>query len=200
MAVLVVHPTHANAYPMFGPDPPVKHVITFNFLSLPKHSSWLCFFISAIRIFWSFDNNLNDLYNNYPGVGMNGPTYSSSGITGYGACLYLNATVLQSVTIYSPPFLNMAQTSFSLVAWVLATSYNNVASGSGRSDSAIFGQYESNTQDRSLHIIVRNQRIYLGFFSDDIQGNQILQPGVWYHVRLLVDWNEEKLTSLLDLV
>ena len=76
----------------------------------------------------------------------------------------------------------MAQTSFSLVAWVLATTLNNVANTS-HSDSAIFGQFENNTQDRSLHIIVRNQRIYLGFFSDDTQGNQILQPGVWYHVR-----------------
>ena len=76
----------------------------------------------------------------------------------------------------------MAQTSFSLVAWVFATSLNNLANNLSRSDSAIFGQFENNTLDRSLHIILRNQKIYLGFFSDDIQGNQTLVPGVWYHV------------------
>lgn len=138
-----------------------------------------------MRIFWPFDNNLNDLYNNYPGVGSNNPSYSSPGIDGYGSCLYLNASASQSVTIVSPPFLNMAQTSFSLVTWVYATSFNNVASGS-YSDNAIFGQFDNSTLDRSLHIIVRNQKIYLGFFSDDIQGSITLVPGVWYHVCTLL--------------
>jgi len=130
---------------------------------------------------WAFDNNLQDLYNNYPGVGINGPTYSSPGINGYGTCLYLTAASSQSVTVYSPPFLNMAQTSFSLLAWVKAASFHNTNSGS-YSDNAIFGQYQSATQDHSLHIIVRNQVIYLGFFNDDLSGNRILYPGNWYHV------------------
>jgi len=139
------------------------------------------FFLIAIRILWAFDNNLQDLYNNYPGVGINGPTYSSPGINGYGTCLYLTAASSQSVTVYSPPFLNMAQTSFSLLAWVKAASFHNTNSGS-YSDNAIFGQFQSNTQDHSLHIIVRNQVIYLGFFNDDLSGNRTLYPGNWYHV------------------
>lgn len=80
----------------------------------------------------------------------------------------------------------MAQTSFSLVAWVFATSFNNLATGS-YSDNAIFGQFDNNTLDRSLQIIVRNQKIYFGFFSDDIQGNLTLVPGVWYHVCTLLE-------------
>ena len=75
----------------------------------------------------------------------------------------------------------MALTSFSLLAWVQATSFHNTATGP-YSDNAVFGQFEQNTQDRSLHIIVRNQRIYLGFFADDIAGNILLTPGNWYHV------------------
>ena len=140
------------------------------------------FFLIAVRILWAFDNNLQDLYNNYPGVGINGPTYNSPGITGYGTCLYLNASASQSVTIYSPPFLNMAQTSFSLLVWAKAASFHNSLINGTYTDNAIFGQFESNTLDHSLHIIVRNQKIYLGFFSDDISGTITLYPGNWYHV------------------
>src|SRR5690242_6806296 len=98
---------------MCGRDLIVKHV--------RKHEKKISFvnkffFDIAIRILWKFDNNLDDYYNNYPGVGHNGPTYKSPGINGYGTCLYPNSSVNQSLTIYSPPFLNMAYTSFSLVA------------------------------------------------------------------------------------
>ena len=76
----------------------------------------------------------------------------------------------------------MAYTSFSLVAWVKPNTLRNATSST--SDNAIFGQYENNTLDRSLHIIVRRQRIYLGFYSDDIQGNKTLYPNNWYHVSI----------------
>ena len=133
-----------------------------------------------MRILWRFDNDLTDLYGNFPGVGLNNPTYNPTGINGYGQCLYLNASRQQSVTIYSPPFLNMAYTSFSLVAWVKPTTLRTAAKPN--SDNAIFGQYEDNSKDRSLHIVVRQRTIYLGFFSDDLQGNRILSPNNWYHV------------------
>ncbi|CAM4942589.1 unnamed protein product [Rotaria socialis] len=135
---------------------------------------------SAMRILWAFDNNLDDFYNNFQGVGSNGPTYRSPGITSYGTCLYLNATSSQSVTIFTPPFLNMALTSFSLFAWVKATSLHNTATGS-YSDNAIFAQCQQTVQDECLHIIVRNQYIYLGFFADDISGVTLLSANTWYH-------------------
>ena len=65
----------------------------------------------------------------------------------------------------------MAYTSFTLEVWMYAQSLCN----GGCFDNALFGQFQQNTQDRSLHIIVRNQRIYLGFYSDDVQGNQVSQ-------------------------
>lgn len=74
----------------------------------------------------------------------------------------------------------MAYTSFSLVAWVKPNTLRN--GPFPNAGSAIFGQYENNTNDRSLHIIVRLRKIYLGFFNDDIQGNIILYPNNWYHV------------------
>jgi hypothetical protein len=130
---------------------------------------------------WAFDNNLDDLYNTYQGVGINGPSYGSPGITGYGTCLYLTAASSQSVTVSSPPFLNMAQTSFSLYAWIKAASFHNSNNGP-YTDNAIFGQFQNNTQDHSFYITVRNQKTYFGFFSDDISGSTTLYPGIWYHV------------------
>jgi len=127
---------------------------------------------------WAFDNNLQDLYNNYQGVGNNGPSYGSPGITGYGTCLYLTAASSQSVTVHSLPFLNMYQISFTLEAWIKAASFNN----GPYTDNAIFGQFQSNTQDHSLYISVRNQKTYFGFYSDDISGSTTLSTGVWYHV------------------
>ncbi|CAM4926973.1 unnamed protein product [Rotaria socialis] len=143
---------------------------------------------TPMRILWAFDNNLGDLYNNFQGVGTNGPTYSSPGITGYGTCLYLTAASSQSVTVLTPPFLNMALTSFSLFAWVKATSLHNTATGP-YSDNAIFGQCQQTVQDQCLHIIVRNQYIYLGFFADDISGVTLLSANTWYHMGYVYDYS-----------
>lgn len=136
----------------------------------------------AVQILWTFDNNLDDFYGNFPGVGINGPTYKSPGINGYGSCLYLNSSASQSVTILSPPFLNMAYTSFSLSAWVNANSLKNGSLGCC-SDNAIFGQFDQNSQDLSLHTIVRDRYTYFGFYGDDTSGNTILESDVWYNVR-----------------
>ncbi len=126
--------------------------------------------ILAQRIFWGFDGTFQDLYNNFNGFGNNTPTFQSPGYNGAGSCIYLNRTASQAVTIFAPPFLNMAYTSFTLEAWMYATSLCN---GTPYSDNALFGQWDQNTLDRSLHIIVRNQRIYFGFWADDAWGNQV---------------------------
>ena len=139
-------------------------------------------FIVAIQILWTMESNLDDFYGNYLGVGINSPTFSFPSIHGYGRCLDLNAAASQSVAIYSPPFINMAYTSFSLVLWVKATSLWSTTAVAPFGDNALFGQTDQNGQDRSLHLTLRNRRPYFGFYGDDIQGNIIISPNVWYHV------------------
>jgi hypothetical protein len=124
----------------------------------------------AVHIFWGFDGNMEDLYNNFNGIGESSPSYQSSGYNGAGSCLYLNRSMNQSVTIPTPPFLNMAYTSFTLEAWIYA---RTLCTGTPCSDNAIFGQNQNFTQDCSLHITVRSQHMYLGFFGDDLPGNQV---------------------------
>ena len=138
----------------------------------------------AVRILWTFDNHTNDFYENYPGNGTNSPTYSSPGINGYGSCLYLNAANKQSITVNSPPFLNMAYTSFSLNGWIKPTTLHN--SGATGFDSALFGQFDRNTTDYSFYITIRKQKPYFGFYFDDIQGTTVLSVGKWYHVIMFI--------------
>lgn len=118
------------------------------------------------RTYWSFDNTFQDLYNTYNGVASNAPTFSSPGFNGVGTCLSLSSSSAQSVNITSP-FLNLTYTSFTFSVWIYAYTFNVGF------DSSILGQYELNTLDRALHLVVRNQRAYFGFFSDDLTGNQV---------------------------
>ena len=126
-------------------------------------STWFYVSFLGSLIFWGFDNSMQDLYNLYNTVGSNGPTFSSPGYNGAGACLLLSSSSSQSASVASP-FLNMASKSFTLEAWIYANSLNNP------SDSAIFGQYDSGTTDHALHINIRNHRIYFGLFGDDLSG------------------------------
>jgi hypothetical protein len=138
----------------------------------------------ALRVQWTFDNHLNDTYLNYQGIGVNMPTYRSPGINGYGSCLNLVRASLQSVIFPSPPFLDMSYKSFTLTAWVTANSFFVSSTGSC-SDNAIFGQHEASLVDKSLHIAVRKRRLYLGFYNNDLGGNQNLDVNIWYHVSIV---------------
>ncbi|CAF4212506.1 unnamed protein product [Adineta steineri] len=125
---------------------------------------------TPIEAFWAFDGTLQDLYNNFNGIGRNRTTYLSPGYNGAGSCLWLNRSMNQSVVMNNPPFLNMSYTSLTLEVWIYARTLCN---SNPYTDNSIFGQLDQGTQDRTLHVIIRNQRIYLGFLLDDDPGTQI---------------------------
>lgn len=77
---------------------------------------------------------------------------------------------MQSVTIDNQPFLDLTSTSFTFELWMYA---NSLRVGSSTADNALVGQYEQKTKDRLLHIVVRNQYAYIGFYSDDLSSNQV---------------------------
>ncbi|CAF0805088.1 unnamed protein product [Adineta steineri] len=141
---------------------------------------------APLKAFWAFDGTLQDLYNNFNGIGRNGITYLSPGYNGAGSCLWLNRSMNQSVVINNPPFLNMSYTSLTLEVWIYAQTLCN---SNPYTDNSIFGQLDQGTQDRTLHFIIRNQRIYLGFFLDDDPGTQILNTKQWYHLAYVYDYS-----------
>lgn len=127
-------------------------------------------------ILWKFDQNFH-------GIPINNPTFQSPGIHGSGTCLYLNGSAQQSVTIVSPPFLNMSYTSFTISMWLNINSYNN-GSTLVDSDNVIFAQNDQLTSFRSLHLILRRGKPYFGFYDSDAASPSTLQIHRWTHVRL----------------
>lgn len=132
------------------------------------------------EIAWTFDNSLQDAYNSYNGVANGGPTYQSPSYSGVGTCLKLDQSLHQSVTINSPPFLDMANTSFTFEVWMYANSLNN---GTPYSDNYLVGQFEQRLPDHALHIMIRNQKAYLGFFSDDAVSNQVSKHQILVEIK-----------------
>lgn len=129
--------------------------------------------------FWSFDNVMQDLYSLYNTVGNNGPTFSSPGYNGAGACLMVARASSQSASVASP-FLSMVNRSFTLEAWIYPNTLNS------GTDYGIFGQFDSGVVDRALHIIIRNQRIYFGFFADDLSGVTVSPLKTIWNIPLFV--------------
>lgn len=67
---------------------------------------------------------------------------------------------------------------FTVEAWVNINEFP-----SGQLDHPILGTDQRET-NQGLHLTIRNQRPFLGFFGDnnDLQGNTVLQPNTWYHI------------------
>ncbi|CAF1355784.1 unnamed protein product [Rotaria sordida] len=140
--------------------------------------------LSSYTAVWTFENNLNDILNVYNGTGVNSPGYS----TGYvGQALSLNDS--QYVTT---PFINFANSSFTVEAWIQPATL--VTNGS---DYAVFGECDlsGGTKDNCMHLILRNfnpYSIYMGFWADDLVSRTTLPAslaGTWLHVAFVYDFS-----------
>ena len=133
------------------------------------------------RIFWRFDNNTRDFYNVYNGDSINGATYLSPGITGYGSSLLLRSNTSQYVNVSSPT-LDLTNTSFTFEIWCNATLLN--ASG----HNGLIGQCSSYETDKCLHLALRTRIPYFGFLSDDCMGKTVLNISTWYHLAFVYSY------------
>ncbi|CAF1381877.1 unnamed protein product [Didymodactylos carnosus] len=145
--------------------------------------------------YWSFDNTTNDLYGVYNGVLVNGATYYTSPgnnyqatpFTGNGQSLALASSLNQSVLI-SSPFFNLSYTSFTLEAWIYATTLSG--------DNDIFGQCQNILSTNGcLYLIIRSARLYMGFSPNYLTGSTILTINTWYHVAYV--YNYQTLQQIL---
>jgi hypothetical protein len=125
-------------------------------------------------VFWGFDNTLDDLHNQFHGIGINGPTFNSPGANGADSCLRLTSASQQSITMNRSQFLNLTYRSFSFELWMYANSLKAINSGQ---DDGLIGQMEVNAADKSLHMVIRDRKTFFGFYSDDAVGNQVNAKG-----------------------
>lgn len=137
-------------------------------------------FLDDSSSLWSFDNNTLDSLSNFHGTPINSPTYKSPGINGYGFALSLNRTRNQCVRVTN--FRNLSFRSFTVQMWFYLTTLTNA-------DHGLFEQKDSGFTNHFLHYIIRNERIYLGFYFNDISGITDTEINTWYHVTFVYDYS-----------
>ena len=129
---------------------------------------------SSLLASWDFENNLQAFPSSYNGDMDSSTTYTPGYIS---QALVVNSTDYVTVTSY----LSFVNQSFTIEAWIYLTSLNSSV------DNGIFGQCQNITTDRCLHFVIRSNKIYMGFFGDDISGTTTLWTNVWTHVAFTYD-------------
>ncbi|CAF4836219.1 unnamed protein product [Rotaria socialis] len=125
-------------------------------------------------MFWSFDSNYNDLYNNYNGVGMNSPTFSSPGYTGYGSALSVSSASSQYVLVAA--YKNMTYTSFTWELWVNPTTLSTT-------DGLMLGMCQTPSYSLCLYLMTRSSIPYFAFYGNDCVGSTVVPAGQWRSVQ-----------------
>ncbi|HAQ19321.1 MAG TPA: hypothetical protein DCR40_08840 [Prolixibacteraceae bacterium] len=74
---------------------------------------------------------------------------------------------------------------FSVAAWIKIKEYLP-----NRRDYCIIGT-KNNSYQQGIHLLIRDQKPYFGFYSNDLQGKTILAPDRWYHLV----WRYNKLSG-----
>lgn len=63
---------------------------------------------------------------------------------------------------------------FTICAWVKLSPNDN-------NDNSILGTTVRSYQE-GIHFTIREKRPYLGFYSNDLQGNEVIDDGIWYYI------------------
>ena len=72
--------------------------------------------------------------------------------------------------------LQLRDHDFTVSVWLKIDKYKE-----GKEDYCVLGS-ANNTYQRSLHLLIRNQKPYMGFFNNDLVGNTLIEEGKWYHI------------------
>ena len=136
--------------------------------------------VSAGDYLWTFDSTFQDLSGSFNTIPKNGSNFSSASITGYGSSLSLARAKSQYLLIPSPQ-LKLNNQSWTFEAWIYPTAIV------GGTQYGIIGQCQTNVSYTCLHLVIRNSKLYLGFFSDDLAGATTLTASKWYHVAFVFD-------------
>jgi len=94
-------------------------------------------------------------------------------------------------TIYTP-YIPLANASFSIEAWIQPTGYPNP------SDHSLVGMCASGSTDYCLQVIIRNKRLYFGFYGDDLTGGTNISLNQWINVAFVFDATTKKQTIYLN--
>ncbi|MCH7498310.1 MAG: ASPIC/UnbV domain-containing protein, partial [Candidatus Marinimicrobia bacterium] len=104
--------------------------------------------------------------------------YSNEAVVTPVATLAGNALQFDGINDYvqlpTADVLALPDADFTVEAWIMVTSFDG-------GDETVVGTDE-NIVNEALHLVIRNQRPYLGFGSNDLTGNTLLSASTWYHI------------------
>ena len=136
---------------------------------------------------WPFDGSYLDNYGVYNGYSSpNLPTF----VTGYiGQAASFNVSALEAMFA---PFVPLTSISFTVTAWIQPTAYPNP------SDHSILGLCPSQTTNYCLHLNIRNQKLYFGFYYNDVPGTTTILLNQWVHTAFVFDISNMQQTIYLN--
>ena len=129
---------------------------------------------------WTFDSTLQDLSAIFNTVSKNGSQFNSTSITGYGSSLLLQRSKSQYL-VSSSPQLKLYNESWTFETWIYLTTISSTL------QYGIIGQCKTAANYTCLQLAIRNSKLYLGFYNDDLAGNTTLTFSTWYHVGFVFD-------------
>ncbi|CAF1463994.1 unnamed protein product [Adineta steineri] len=135
------------------------------------------------------ENNAIDIISGLNGKAINSPTYITPGITsGYALKLIRNSN--QYITI--PTFISFVNTSFTVEMWIYPTTLSNGYY------YGLFTQYDTQSADHSLQMMVRGLQLTLDFYADGVNGATSLTTNTWYHAAFVYDYPSKTQTVYLN--
>lgn len=106
---------------------------------------------------------------------QSGMTYTSDNPT------YLNFDGANDyITTTDATSLGMIDNSFTVETWVYVDKYEN-------GDEGIVGNELWGTTSKGLHLALRSEKPYMGFFGNDMGGNTTIATQKWYHIAYVYD-------------
>ena len=127
---------------------------------------------------------------------MGDATYTLPGYNGQGAALALNGTGSQYVLVSK--YKNMVCTSFTWEMWAYSESpsrWDDLLLSStdlrlflDTRDASMIGMCQARRISQCMHLIVRSNISYFGFFSNDCQGRTKVTPYEWHHFAFVYDF------------
>jgi hypothetical protein len=89
-------------------------------------------------------------------------------------------------------FIPLHEVSFTIEAFIKPTAYPNPA------DDSIVGLCPLQVEDYCLHVNIRNEKLYFGFYYNDVGGKTTLALNQWVHTAFVFDVKSETLHIYLN--
>lgn len=125
-----------------------------------------------LEAYYNFDNNTDDI----SGHGLNGNpigvVFRKDSVRGTVAFFNNKSHVVMP----KAEDFKVRDHDFTVAAWIKVERFLP-----GKSDYCILGT-PTNSYQEGIHLVLRNRKPYFGFYSNDLEGNTLLEENRWYHV------------------